>query len=392
MSLDLPLMANNITRADLDLLIEFLRGQPRLTQGDNVRLFEEEWSRWLGVKHSVFLNSGASANLLTIAALRHLRGPGGEVIVSPLNWVSDIAAVIQNGFTPVFVDINPRTLAMADHLVCERLTSETRAVLLTHIQGFNGLTARLHAELGERGIPLIEDVCESHGASFNGCKLGTWGWASNFSFYFAHHMSTIEGGMACTNDPELYQALRMLRSHGMVREASDVALRARYAADNPGLSPDFIFAMPAYNCRNTEIGAVIGRSQLSRLDRNNQRRCENLSVFLAHLDPMRFRTEFDTDGACNYAFNVILREKDDRLRDALEQMMGHEGIEFRRGSSGGGNQLRQPYLRHLVPARWYEQYPETEHIHFYAWYVGNYPELPHDKIIRLCELLNQVRA
>ena len=116
------------------------------------------------------------------------------------------------------------------------------------------------------GIPLVEDVCESHGATHGGKKAGTFGLASNFSFYFAHHMSTVEGGMVCTNDDAFYDAIRMFRSHGMVREAESPELRARYAAENPELSPDFIFAFPAFNVRSTEINAVLGRSQLKRLD------------------------------------------------------------------------------------------------------------------------------
>jgi CDP-6-deoxy-D-xylo-4-hexulose-3-dehydrase len=152
--------------------------------------------------------------------------------------------------------------------ILARVSDRTRAVLLVHAQGFDGLTDELLAELEQRNIPLIEDVCESHGATHNGQRLGSFGWASNFSFYYAHHMSTIEGGMVCTNDPELYQQIRILRSHGMVREATDPAVRATYQAEYPELNPDFIFAYPAYNVRNTEIGGILGRSQLKRLDAN----------------------------------------------------------------------------------------------------------------------------
>ena len=169
--LDWPLMSNNISRADLDALIEFLRqDDPILTQSKNVRAFEEEWSRWLGVKYSVFLNSGASANLVTMAALKETAGLG-EVIVPTLTWVSDIASVLQAGFKPVFVDINPRTLGMDNEQVLAKISPRTKAVFLTHVLGYNGLTQRLLDELKTRGIPLIEDVCESHGATFKGRKL-----------------------------------------------------------------------------------------------------------------------------------------------------------------------------------------------------------------------------
>src|SRR5207248_3471802 len=117
-----------------------------------------------------------------------------------------------------FVDINPRTLGMDNDQVLSQLTPRTRAVFMTHVLGYNALTSRLLDELSRRRIPLLEDVCESHGATFAGRKLGSIGLVSNFSFYYAHHLSTIEGGMVCTNDAELYEAVRMLRSHGLVRE------------------------------------------------------------------------------------------------------------------------------------------------------------------------------
>ena len=266
-----PLMRNNIAREDLDAVIAHLQSDdPILTNGPQVRAFEAEWSQWLGVKHSVFVNSGASANLLSMALLKIRHPQGGEVIVPPLTWISDIASVLQSGFTPVFADIDRRTLAMAPQEILAKITPRTRAVFLTHAQGFDGLTDELIGELQRRRIPLIEDVCESHGATHGGRRLGSIGWMSNFSFYYAHHLSTIEGGMVCTDDGEVYQQLRMLRSHGMVREASDAAVRNDWIAANPDLNPDFIFAFPAYNVRNTEIGAIMGRSQLKRLGRQRR--------------------------------------------------------------------------------------------------------------------------
>jgi CDP-6-deoxy-D-xylo-4-hexulose-3-dehydrase len=387
MKLNWPLMKDNITREDLDILIAFLRKTPRLTQSRNVLAFEKEWSEWLGVRYSVFVNSGASANLITMAALKHFYG-NGEIVVPTLTWVSDIASVIQNGFEPVFVDINPKNLCMNDAQVISRLNNKTRGVFITHVQGFNGLTERLLQILKQRDIPLIEDVCESHGATFKGKKLGSFGLISNFSFYFAHHMSTIEGGMVCTDDKKIYQTLRMLRSHGMVREASNNKLKEKYVLEHPDLSTYFIFAYPAYNVRNTEIGAVIGRSQLKNLDGNNTKRQENFELFLKNLDPQKYRTDFDLEGSSNYAFNLVLKEPDHEFRDIVEKTMQNAGVEFRRGSSGGGNQLRQPYLKGMMPEREYEKYPEIEHIHFYGYYIGNYPTLEKQKILDLCKLLN----
>jgi CDP-6-deoxy-D-xylo-4-hexulose-3-dehydrase len=387
-ALDWPLMRNNFAPSDLEAVVELLQqDDPVLTQSSQVRAFEREWSQWLGVEHSVFVNSGSSANLLTMAALRATAGPG-EVIVPTLTWVSDIAAVLQNGLEPVFVDIDPRTLGMDNDEVIRKLTPRTRAVFLTHVLGYNGLSIRLLDELSRRQIPLIEDCCEAHGATFHGFKLGTLGLMSNFSFYYAHHLTTIEGGMISTNDDRLYQVLRMLRSHGMVREATDDHLRAEYQADYPDLNPEFIFAYPAYNVRSTEVSAVIGRNQLKRLDDNIAARRDNLAVFLGHLDGRKYQTDFAIDGCSSYALTLVLKQPDPDLAARVARELKRAGVEFRRGMAGGGNQLRQPYLRnHLQGERWHD-YPNVEHAHFYGLYIGNYPDLPREKILALCELLN----
>lgn len=380
-------MKNNFDRSDLAAVAEYLQqDDPILTHSKNVAAFEQEWNTWLGVQHSVMVNSGASANLLTMTALRELRGPG-EVIVPPLTWVSDIASVLQCGLKPVFVDINPQTLGMDTERVLNAVTKETRAVFLTHILGYNALTRRMVDELARKNVPLIEDACESHGAMFEGRRVGSIGWQSNFSFYYAHHMSTIEGGMICTNDSELYQTIRMLRSHGMVRETTSQETRRSYHEKYPDLNPDFIFAYPAYNVRPTEIGGILGRSQLKRLDANNLLRTNNLKLFLSHLDSSKYQTDFAVEGSSNYAFTLVLHEPDAALWNRVETALRKHGVEFRRGLSGGGNQLRQPYLRRMFGEH-YKNFPVCNHVHFYGCYIGNYPSLESEKVAKLCELLN----
>jgi CDP-6-deoxy-D-xylo-4-hexulose-3-dehydrase len=385
-----PLIRNNVPRADLDAVIEFLKqDDPILTQSRQVQEFEKEWSAWLGVKYSVFVNSGSSANLLTISALRETYGLG-EIIVPTLTWVSDIASVIHCGFKPVFVDINSRTLGMDSDQVIQKMTPQTKAVFLTHVLGYNALSQRLLDELEVCNIPLIEDVCESYGATFRGQKLGTFGLMSNFSYYYAHHLSTVEGGMISTNDRDLYEILRLFRSHGMVRESSSDELRQSYCEKHPDLHPDFIFAFPAYNVRSTEINAVIGRSQLKRLDENNKIRAENLALFLQNLDPAKYQTDFATTGSCNDAFTLILKHPDPVLCENVMEALRQHGVEFRRGTAGGGNQLRQPYLRKIVGENECEKYPQVDHVHFYGFYIGNYPGLEREKILELCAILNQL--
>jgi CDP-6-deoxy-D-xylo-4-hexulose-3-dehydrase len=272
--------------------------------------------------------------------------------------------------------------------VLAKITDRTRAVFLTHVQGFNGLTDELIDKLAERNIPLIEDVCESHGATHNGRKAGSVGYISNFSYYYAHHMSTIEGGMVCTNDPLAYQQLRMMRAHGMVREMSDLDGRRTIIESHPDLNPDFIFAFPAYNFRNTEIGGILGRKQLRRLDENVRLRTANQSRFLRLIDSSRYRTDFQVDGSSNYAFNLVLKHPDEDLMQRLMARLRAEGVEFRRGSAGGGNQLRQPYLRGIAPTAIHNQFPQTDHVHFFGMYIGNFPDLGKGEIEEICAIIN----
>jgi CDP-6-deoxy-D-xylo-4-hexulose-3-dehydrase len=382
-------MKNNIEREDVDCLIEFLKLSDVFTQSKKVCEFEKQWSEWLGVKYSVFVNSGSSANFITMAVLKELYG-GGEVIVPALTWSSDIASVLNAGFTPVIVDINLENLAMNENKILEAITPNTVAVFLTHVLGFNGLSEILLDELEKRNIILVEDVCESHGASFKNRKVGTFGLVSNFSFYYAHHMSTIEGGMVCTNAEKIYQYARLMRSHGMVRESTDAVFKEQVARDNPELREEFIFLVPGYNMRSTELNAVIGLNQLKRLDINNRKRVDNFKLFLDNLDNDRYYTDFDISGSVNYAFVLILREKNQRLFDNIVAVLRNEKVEFRRGTAGGGNMARQPFVRKALPDFDPAVLKNTDHVHFYGMYTGNYPGLEQEKILGLCSVLNNI--
>ena len=387
--MDYPLIKNNILREDLDQVIELLNQKdPILTNGPNVLKFEKSWSEWLGVKYSVFLNSGSSANLLSLFVCKLKNPEGGEIIVPPLTWISDIASVIQCGFKPVFADINLSNLGMNVDEIKKKITDKTKAIFLSHIQGFNALNDELLTISEKKDIMLIEDVCESHGATFRNKKVGSYGFTSNFSFYYAHHMSTIEGGMVCTNNEETYDTLRMLRSHGMVRESKNNYTKESYQNQHKDLNPKFIFAYPAYNFRNTEIGGVLGLSQLRYLDNNIVKRNENFKYFLNGLNNDKFYKNFDLDGSSNYAFNLILKDKDDQLMNKVMKNLDDNSIEFRKGSAGGGNQLRQPYLKDYVEDKDYLNFPETEHVHFYGMYIGNYPDLKKEDIDFILKVIN----
>ena len=389
--LTLPLMSDNISRDDIDCLVEFLQQEPipRLTNGPKVVEFEEKWSEWLGVKHSVFVNTGTAANELTMLALKYMYPDGGQIIVPPLTWISDINSVWFADFDAIFVDINLKNLSFDLDKLERAITDKTKAIFLTHILGLNALSDRLLKICEDNNILLIEDVCESHGVTYNNVKAGSIGFASNFSFYFAHHMSTIEGGIISTNDDYFYQLCRSLRSHGMVREFTDNKLIEKYTNEYSDLNKDFIFIGPAHNFRSTEINAVLGLCQLDKLDSNNKIRVNNFKYFVENLNSEKFYTDFEMDGQSNYAFIVIMKEADFELRDKIENMMNENGIEFRRGLSGGGNQLRQPFFKNkLKEHELYEQFPTIEHVHNFSWYIGNYPTLEIEKIDNLLGLLN----
>jgi CDP-6-deoxy-D-xylo-4-hexulose-3-dehydrase len=387
-----PLMENNFTKSDINLVIKLLKKKNViLTQSTNVLKFEKTWSKWLGVKYSVFVNSGSSANLLSISILKILEKKKKQNVILPaLTWSSDVASVIQNNLKPIFVDINLNNLSMNLEEAKKKINNKTLAVFITHAQGFNGLTKNFINFLKKKKIHLIEDVCESHGATLDKRKLGTFGLISNFSFYYAHHMSTIEGGMICTNDKNIYELARLLRSHGMAREFSDKKKEMKIIKKYPNLSPKFIFMHPSYNLRNNEIGAVLGLNQLKRLDKNNNLRAKNLAFFLKSIDPNKYFTNFNLKGNSNYAFPLILKTSSIKKRDTFENTLKANNIEFRRGNAGGGNQLRQPYLKKYTRNINLKYYRNVEKVHFYGYYIGNYPSLSKKKIIKICKILNSV--
>lgn len=383
----LPLMEDNITKNDIKQLVNFLTQEkiPKLTNGPKVVEFEKKWSEWLGVRYSLMVNSGASANELTMLALKYIYG-AGEVIVPPLTWISDIASVLFAGLTPVFCDINLKNLSFDIEELKKCITDKTKAIFVTHVLGINALTDELIQICKERNILLIEDVCESHGTLHQDKKCGSIGFASNFSFYFAHHMSTIEGGMICTNDERFYEVCRALRSHGMIREMTNETMKQEVIDANPELNKDFIFLQPSHNFRSTEINAVLGLSQIGNLDENNKQRKVNFDYFVSQLNRDIYHVDFEMQGQCNYAFIVILKNKSKQARDHLESRLRLNGIEFRRGLSGGGNQLKQPYFKDKNID--HSRFPVVNHVHDYSCYIGNYPSLPKEKIDYLISVLN----
>jgi CDP-4-dehydro-6-deoxyglucose reductase, E1 len=379
------LINDSITDGDKKALTDFINTpNQRFTQGSKVKQFEKTWSKYVGCEYSVFVNSGASANYIMASIMKEEKGLG-EVIVSPLGWVSDVSPLVNLGFTPVFVDVSMENMSITLENIKKAVTDKTVGVSLVHVLGFNAVTDEMVEFCEDNDLFFIEDCCESHGATYKGTKVGNFGDVSNFSFYFGHHITTIEGGMVCTNDEKLYDQAKLFRSHGMIREASS-QVQEHYERARPDLNPLFTFAVPGYNFRNQELNAVLGLEQLKRLDYNCDKRRENFSNWIGGLNSDKFYTDFHQNGNSNFALPLILRKKDLELFEKCCILLEEQKIEFRIGTAGGGNQARQPYLEKYDFKA--DDLNIVDHIHDFGLYIGNHPELNKNQIIGLCRTLN----
>ncbi len=382
------LMSNNILLDDKNSLIKFIKKTKKFTNGPKVIEFEKKWSKWLGVKYSTFVNSGASANLISINILKEFNTKKKEIILPAFTWSSDVVSVINAGFKPIFVDINFENLALNENLVKKKINKNTLAIFITHAMGFNGLTKKFLKFIKQKKIYLIEDVCESHGAKFGKKKLGTFGEISNFSFYYGHHMTTIEGGMISTNSKEVDRLAKMKRGHGLLRDSQDITFMRKNIKKRKDLNNDFIFYTEGFNLRNTELSAVIGIQQLKRLNRNIKIRNQNHNIFLDNLRGDIFFKNFNLKGLSSYGLHLILKKKDPVLFKKILKILDINSIEYRLGSLG--NQIRQPYLKQFKTKTYLKSLRNTEHMHFYSVYIGNHQALEKNKIVKLCNYLNKI--
>lgn len=240
----------------------------RYTMGARVAAFEEAFARWIGSPYAVMVNSGSSANLLMVEAM--LRGaeaawePGDEVLVPALSWPTTVWPLVQLGLIPVFTDIDADTLAIDLDSAAGVVGPRTKGMFLIHVLGQTPDMGSVAAFNAAHDLELLEDTCEALGAHHGGRHAGTMGRMGSFSFYFSHHLTTIEGGMVATASPETLDDLRSMRSHGWSRDRRD---RDRWAAAQPDIDPRFLFVGTGYNLRPTEINAAIGLVQLDRLEK-----------------------------------------------------------------------------------------------------------------------------
>ncbi len=381
------LINDSITDGDKKALTDFINTpNQRFTNGPKVKEFEQAWSDYLGCDFSVFVNSGASANYIMASIMKEEKGLG-EVIVSPLGWVSDVSPLVNLGFTPVFVDVSMENMSITLDNIKAAVTDKTVGVSLVHVLGFAAVTDEMVKFCEDNDLFFIEDCCESHGATYKGTKVGNFGDVSNFSFYFGHHITTIEGGMVCTNDEKLYDYAKLFRSHGMTREASN-QVQEQYERTRPDLNPLFTFAVPGYNMRNQELNAVLGLEQLKRLNYNCDKRRDNFKTWVDSLDSNKFFIDFHQNGNSNFALPLVLKEKDLELFERCCILLNNEKVEYRIGTAGGGNQARQPYLDKYDFVK--HDLSNVDHIHDFGLYIGNHPELVEKDIINLCEELNRL--
>jgi len=368
-----PLMQTAITESDKKSLIDFISSSDRYTCGAKVKQFEDAWSTWLGCKHSVYVTSGSTANLLLLASVKELYNipNGSKVLVPACTWVTNVSPVFQLGLEPVFCDVDLKRYSFdLDNLPDE----DIRIVFVTHLLGLNAPIEKLKEKYPN--AIFLEDICESHGVvGPDGIKRGASSLGSTFSFYYGHHMTTIEGGIISTNDSNLYELMLLKRSHGMARhllpENYDKTI-AKY----PDINPQFLFLTDGYNFRNTELNAVLGLEQLKRLDDSIEIRRRNFDCFIEHLDPDIFYIPYNDPGNSSFALPFICRRHEDvkKLRDIFNEL----GVEHRPIVSG--NLLLHPFLN-----TWKDtvNVPNATVLNNNGVYIGNNQFITEDMLVKV---------
>ena len=382
-----PLMRNNITLGDRFQLAKFVLTSDRFTNGRKVREFESKWSQWLGSKYSLYVSSGSTANLLLLSAVKELYGlkNGDKVLVPSDTWVTNIAPVIQLGFTPIFCDINTDNFSFCedDLEYISKTHPDIKLIFVTHLIGFpanNNLYKKLFPE-----ALILDDVCESHGCrSSDGSKVGSNSLGATFSFYFGHHISTVEGGMVSTNNDDLYNLLRLKRSHGLARESERYD---DYVKLYPDISKQFLFVTDGYNFRNHELGAVLGLSQLKRLDSYIERRNSNYQLFINLISKYsdKFKVPVFHSGCSNFCLPLLCKEKEDA--DKLKRLFDDNGIEHR--PIIGGNLLKQPFLSNYSIVT-NKSNLTVDFVHYNGVYLGNNQFIGKKEIDLLDNVLSQL--
>jgi len=379
----IDLVKDTIDSDDIKKLISWLETNPRLTKGDLNVKFEKEWSEWLGKKYSVFVNSGSSANLAALYSLL-LSGKlrNNKIIVPAVSWVTTVTPAVQFGMEPIMCECDEDNLGLnIEHLKQIIKEHDPSSIILVHVLGFPNHMNEIVELCKEYNIRLIEDTCESIGSEYEGKKLGTFGDLSTFSFYFGHHMSTIEGGMISTDDEELYHILLSIRSHGWDRDlpkSKQIELRKKYnIGDFRSL---YTFYYPGFNLRATDLQAFIGLEQLKKLDLIVKNRNLNYQKYHEGIKNNEWKINPPKDSfISNFSYPVITKN----IKELVEKLT-ENNVECRPLICGSINE--HPF--------WYERYgkqdlPISKKVHEYGLYLPNNHQMTVEEIDKVINIVNQ---
>lgn len=368
-----PLGQNVHDAGDILHMIDTLLTE-KFTMGEQVSAFETMFAEYVGTKHAVMVNSGSSANLLALAALTNHKcnsrlQPGDEVLVPALCWSTSVFPIIQCNLTPIFVDVDFNTLNIDIDDMERKITNKTKAIVLVHVLGNCTNMNRLMEVVKKHNLILIEDTCESLGTTYNNKYLGTFGSIGTYSFYYSHHITTMEGGMVVTDNDEYYELVKCLRAHGWSRNLVD---KDKIQKEHPDVDPRFTFVNLGYNVRPMEIQAAIGVSQLQKLQTKNNNRKLNYRRIrdLIEKDPrsgfLSFPNESDNADVAWFGVTMFVNDKV-KLNEYLDYLT-RSGVENRPIITG--NIARQPVIKDLYPHLKPSDFPGAEVCHLNGLFIG----------------------
>ncbi|MFS4581942.1 DegT/DnrJ/EryC1/StrS family aminotransferase [Phaeobacter sp. C3_T13_0] len=363
----ITLAQDTISRRELQQTADWMLAGNRLTKAEETTFFEDEFAAWMGCKHAVFVNSGSSANLLMIYAAREAgRLKNNKVIAPAVSWVTTVSPLIQFGFDVRLCDCDPTNLGLdLEHL--EQLCKEDAPamLILVHVLGHANHMKAIREICDRYDVLLLEDSCEALGSISDGRKLGCHGAAGSFSFYYGHHISTIEGGMVVTDDSELHQVMLSLRSHGWSRDLNPT-LRDQLQQDHniDDFRNLYTFYYAGFNLRSTDLQAFIGRQQILKLDHICRVRERNFETYAAQLRDF-YCQESETELLSSFAYGTLVAN-----RMEVYEHLKAEQIECRPLICG--NIARHPFwIRHYGR----QVLPNADLIHDYGIYLPNHHNL-----------------
>ncbi len=374
MSMRFPLATSSWDQAEQDALQRVIKSD-MFSMGAEVATFERQFADFFGAKYAVMVNSGSSANLLMTGALFYSQNPdlqlkpGDEVIVPAVSWSTTYYPLSQYGLVQKFVDIDRDTLNYDLDALAEAVTDQTRAIMIVNLLGNPNDFDRIKQIIGDRKIVLVEDNCESMGATFNGKHTGTFGHVGSFSTFFSHHISTMEGGVITTDDEELYHIMLSLRSHGWTRHLPKENRVTGTKSDDP-FEESFNFVLPGYNLRPLEMSGALGQEQLVKLPDLIKGRRENARLFKEGLsDHPLFALQKEIGQSSWFGFSLVMRDGVNMPRRDLIAKLTELGFECRPIVTG--NFAKNAVMKH-IPHVIHGELLNADYIDQHGLFVGNH--------------------